>query len=292
MKVGLLAPFVSPIATPEYIAEYGEVAESCGFHSLWLAEHVVLFDEKESRYPYSQDGEMPTSGENGFVETFTALSFLACVTNHIRLGTGICVVPQRNPVYTAKESAAIDWLSHGRLDFGVGVGWQQEEFEAVGFPFARRGARCRSFVEVIKHLWCDRICEYQDEFYSLPACRMDPKPVQSPHPPVYFGGESRAALQRVAEQGQGWYGLNCAPEDLPPLIAQLEAFLSEQGRSLSEVEVAVSPYLKACDRDKLARYAECGVDQLIVAGIALDRESIRSTLEGLAEELVRGAADL
>ena len=175
---------------------------------MWVAEHVVLFDDYRSAYPYAANGRIPAPPESGMLEPFTALAFLAAVTKTLRLGTGICLLPQRNPVYTAKEAANVDFLSGGRLDLGIGVGWLAEEFRAVAAPFEHRGARCRSYVEVMRALWCDAVSEYKDEFYELPACRMYPKPVQRPHPPLHFGGESDAALRRVADLGQGWYGFN------------------------------------------------------------------------------------
>lgn len=289
MKLGLIATFVSPLATSEYLTTFATVAEERGFDSLWLAEHVVMFDEYEPRYPYSADGRVPAGAENGFLETFTALGYMAAVTKTIRLGTGICLVPQRNPVYTAKESAAVDWLSGGRLDFGVGVGWQQEEFEAVAMSFADRGTRCRSYLEVIKRLWCDEVSEYSDEYYELPPCRMYPKPVQRPHPPLYFGGESDAALRRVADLGQGWYGLGHDPEELPPLLSRLDDLLAKRDRLRGDLEIAVSPYFKGCDPDNLARYRDQGVDQVILPGLVPTPEAIRPTLEKLADQLVEKA---
>lgn len=172
---------MSPLATPEYVSNYGQVAEACGFDSLWLAEHVVLFDGSALRYPSAEDGRVPAGGENGFLETFTALAFLAAKTSRIRLGTGVCLVPQRNPVYTTKEAAAVDWLSDGRLDFGVGVGWQAEAFWAAAAPFERRGARGRAFIDVIKSLWMEPVSSCENDFYCLEPCRLYPKPVQTPH---------------------------------------------------------------------------------------------------------------
>ncbi len=243
-------------------------------------------DRTPAKCPYSVDGKVPIAAENGFLEIFTALSFIAALTKTIRLGTGICVVPQRNPVYTAKESAAVDWLSNGRLDFGVGVGWQHEEFAAVSMPFEDRGSRCRGFLEVIKRLWCDEVSEHTDAYHTLPACGMYPKPVQSPHPPVFFGGESNAALARGAELGQGWYGLGLNPEDLPPLLSRLDELLARHGRGRADIEIAVSPYLRGCDLAKLERYREEGVDQVILPGLAPNTESIRPTLESLASKLL------
>jgi probable F420-dependent oxidoreductase len=289
MKLGLFVPLASPFATAGYLRELGSAAESLGFDSLWVAEHVVLFDDYASRYPYSPDGRIPAGGESGILEPFTALASLAAVTERIRLGTGICLVPQRNPVYTAKEVAAVDWLSGGRLDFGVGVGWLAEEFRAVDVPFERRGARCRSYLEVMKRLWCDAVSEYKDEFYELPACRQYPKPVQRPHPPIHFGGESEAALQRVADLGQGWYGFDLDPPALAERLARLDVLLAARGRSRSDVVVSVSPYLRGIDAAKLAGYAEAGADQVIVTAFAPSAEALRPALEGLARSVLEPA---
>jgi len=229
MRIGLFAPLAGPFATAEYLTTLGAAAEQRGFHSVWLAEHVVLFDDYRSTYPYAANGRIPAPPESGMLEPFTALAFLAAVTRTLRLGTGICLLPQRNPVYTAKEAANVDFLSGGRLDLGVGVGWLAEEFRAVNVPFENRGARCRSYVEVMRALWCDAVSEYKDEFYELPACRMYPKPVQRPHPPLHFGGESDAALRRVADLGQGWYGFNRDPREAREGIQRLEILLAIAG---------------------------------------------------------------
>ena len=226
----LRARGLSPAGTPEYLRTLGTAAEEPGFHSLWIAEHVVLFDDYASHYPYSADGRIPACGKSGFLDPFDALAFLAACTTRVRLGTGICLVPQRNPVYTAKEAATVDWLSGGRLDFGVGVGWLAEEFRALGVPFERRGERCRDYLEVMRRLWCDPVSAFAGEFYELPACREYPKPVQQPHPPIYFGGESEAALRRVADVGQGWYPFSLEPEELAERLVVLDQLPGEGRR--------------------------------------------------------------
>jgi probable F420-dependent oxidoreductase len=286
VKIGLAAALSSPSATPEYLTTLATAAEERNFHSLWVPEHVVLFDEYASRYPYSEDGRVPAGGENGVLEPFTTLAFLASCTTTIRLGTGIVLLPQRNPVYTAKEAAAVDWLSTGRLDLGVGIGWLAEEFQAVDVPFERRAARCRDYVGVMKTLWCDPVSQFTGEFYTLPACRQYPKPVQQPHPPIHFGGESDAALRRVAEMGQGWYGFNVGPDDLPGHLATLDRFLAEQGRTRDDITVSVSPYLKGIDLDKAQRYAELGVDQVILAAFGRDPDDLVARLDRLVERIV------
>jgi probable F420-dependent oxidoreductase len=292
MRIGLFAPLANPIATPDYLRTLGPAAEERGFHSIWVAEHVVLFDDYASRYPYAPDGRIPAGGESGILEPFSSLAFLAATTGNIRLGTGICLVPQRNPLYTAKQVANLDWISGGRFDFGVGVGWLAEEFEACGTPFERRGARCRSYLEALKRLWCDPVSSYRDEFVSLPACRQYPKPVQKPHPPIHFGGESDAALQRVADLGQGWYGFDQLPQDLPPRLSKLDDLLAKRGRARAEIQVSVSPYMKPVDFDAIQRYADLGVDQVILLVLAGGRDDLLGRLDAIAEKLVGPARSL
>jgi probable F420-dependent oxidoreductase len=292
MKLGAFCPLSSPAADAAYVRAFGETAEGLGFDSLWVAEHVVLFDEYGSKYPYAADGRIPGRPTSGVLEPLTSLAYLAAVTSRIRLGTGILLVPQRNPVYTAKEAANVDWLSGGRLDLGVGVGWLAEEFRAVGVPWPRRGERTRSYLEVMRRLWCDEISEYKDEFYELPACRQFPKPVQRPHIPIHFGGESDAALQRVADVGQGWYGFNLEPEDLAERVRKLEKLLVANGRKRGDVQISVSPYTRVMNPARLEAYRRAGADQVILIALARDRAAIASTLEKLAAEYLEPARKL
>jgi len=286
MQVGLFAPLANPWATPEYLSTLASGAEQRGFSSIWVAEHIVLFDDYASKYPYAADGRIPAGGENGIFEPFTSLAFLAAESSTIRLGTGICLVPQRNPVYTAKEVAAVDWLSQGRFDFGVGVGWLAEEFQAVDAAFDRRARRCREYLEVMKSLWHDDPSSYRGEFYQLPSCRHFPKPIQQPNPPIHFGGETDAALRRVADLGQGWYGFGRAPESVPERVTRLENLLAERGRSRADVTVSICPYLLGVDRDSALRYRDTGIDQLIVMAFAGTPNDLSGTLDHLAETIL------
>lgn len=286
MKVGLFAPLTNPMSTPEYMAALASGAEERGFDSIWVAEHVVLFDQYESKYPYAADGKIPAGGENGIFEPFTSMAFLAAHSTTIRLGTGICLVPQRNPVYTAKDVAAVDWLSNGRVDFGVGIGWLAEEFDAVAAPFERRADRCREYLDVMKSLWTDAVSEFHGEFYDLPACRQYPKPVQQPHPPIHFGGETNAALRRVADVGQGWYGFGRDPDEVPERLAVLEKMLADNGRSRSDIEVSICPYLNGIDPDKAKRYVDTGIDRVILLAFAMTPDALLQQLDELAEEIV------
>jgi probable F420-dependent oxidoreductase len=250
---------------------------------------VVLFDDYASSYPYADDGRIPAAGDAGMLEPLNALTFLAAVTDRVRLGTGICLVPQRNPVYTAKAVTDLDSLSGGRVEFGVGIGWLREEFEAVAMPFERRGARTDEHLAVMKTLWCDEVSEFHGELYDLDPCRMYPKPVQSPHPPIHIGGESDAALRRVARLGQGWFTFNRLPEDLPEPLERLEAALAAEGRSRDEIKLSVSPYLKPLSPDMIEKYAAAGVDRLIVMCLAFDLDTMRAQLDQLEADVLRPA---
>jgi len=289
VKVGVFLPLGAANSDGEFIRAAGEAVEERGFESIWVAEHVVLFDDYESQYPYAPDGRFPGGGDSGLLEPFTALTYLAAVTKQVRLGSGICLVPQRNPVYTAKQVVDLDVLSGGRVDFGIGVGWLREEFEALGMPFAQRGARCREHVDVMKTLWTDEVSEYHGELYDLRPCRMYPKPVQQPHPPIHVGGETDAALRRVADFGQGWYSFNRPPEDLDEPLARLDGLLAERGRSRADIQLSVCPYLQPLVPGMVDGYRERGVDRVIGLCLAFDRDSLLASLDSLATELLEPA---
>jgi probable F420-dependent oxidoreductase len=294
VKLGLFLPLAGdPAGLRETLATAATTAERAGFHSLWFAEHVALFDTHLSRYPYSPDGRFPLAGEAGLLEPFTAVAFAAALTSRIRLGTGVCLVPQRPPLYTAKQVADADVLSLGRFDFGVGIGWLREEFEALGMPFVDRAARCREYLAAMRALWTEPVSHYEGKLLRVPPLRMFPKPIQKPHPPIVFGGEGDAALRRVADLGQGWYGFNLLPDEAAARVAVLDELLARRGRKPAEIEVSVAPYLKpARDAAALRAYAEAGVDQVIYMVGLRGPETIREEIEALAAELMPVAARL
>ena len=244
MEIGLFAPLGNGNAIAEILRTLGREAEDRGFESIWVAEHVVMFDDYESQYPYAADGRFPGGGDTGLLEPLTALTYLAAVTDRIRLGTGICLVPQRNPVYTAKQVVDLDYLSGGRVDFGIGVGWLRRSSTRWRQPFEQRGARTDEYLQVMRSLWTDEVSSFEGEHYTLPECRMYPKPVQKPHPPIHVGGESNAALRRVARHGQGWYSFNRLPE--PISTSRLPASTScspRRAAAAADLELTVSPVL-------------------------------------------------
>lgn len=286
MHIGVTLAF-SQHTPPEVVVAAARMVEERGFHAIWVPEHVLFFEDYQSRYPYSEDGRLP-GNPDGVLDPFTALTFIAAHTHRVRLGTGVCLVPQRHPVYTAKQVADLDYLSAGRVDFGVGIGWLKEEFEALGIPFAGRARRTIECLEVMKALWCKKVSEHESEHFRLRGALQNPKPRQRPHPPIYFGGESAAALQRVAQHGQGWYGFRLAPADLEERLRALDAALSAAGRKRDEIQVAIGTRGRP-EADDLTRYQDLGVDQLIVPVMGRDAESYLRRLDTLAGQVAANA---
>ena len=271
MQTGLFAPLVSPPVDAEYVRALGSMAEERSYSTVWLGEHVVLFDEYESIYPYMEDGKMPAvASDQGLLEPFTTLAYLAATTSTLLLGTGICILPQRNPVVVAKELSNLDWLSGGRVRFGVGIGWQKEEYEALATPWERRAERNDEYVQVVRSLWEDEVSGFRGEFYELPASRMYPKPRQPGGPPIIFGGDSDAALRRVARIGDGWYAFSMTPATLGERLTVLDRHLAAQGRSRSDIHLVVCPYMLPVTPDDVAAYEDLGVDEIVLMVFARD----------------------
>ncbi|MGH7819254.1 MAG: LLM class F420-dependent oxidoreductase, partial [Candidatus Binatia bacterium] len=263
--------------------------------SLWAPEHVILVDQYQSRYPYSEDGRLPLDpSTGGMAEPLTVLSYMAARTKRVRLGTGICLVPQRNPVYTAKQVAGLDVLSHGRVDFGVGIGWLAEEFAACGVPFERRARRTLDYLEIMRRLWTEPVASFESEFYRLPPVRFEPKPVQKPHPPILFGGESDAALRRVARAGQGWFGWNLTPEAAAERIRALDRELEKRGRKRSDVAIKVCPYTHPTqDLEAMKRYRDAGVEEVVLLLFGAETaERVQGAIEILGRTVIEPAARL
>ncbi len=277
MKIGVTTAF-NHFMRPEFMIESAQALDAAGIHSMWVPEHVVFFPEYASRYPYSEDGRIPGEPE-GVLDPFTALTFVAAHTNNIRLGTGICLVPQRQPIYTAKMVADLDYLSGGRVDFGVGIGWLEEEFDSLQMSFKDRAKRCNEYVDAMKALWAPGVTQFDGPTVNISGALFNPKPVQSPHPPIFFGGESEPALRRVASRGDGWYGFNLNPETLAERLGSLEQKLADQGRTRADIQVFVGPGYNASSPDDLKRFRDLGVDQIILPAMAGKIDKLHARIE-------------
>ena len=293
MKIGLFSLGIGAGARPGTIIKTAEHAERIGITTLWVGEHVVLFDRQDSKYPYAESGEFPLPGDADWLDPFITLTFAAAVTSKIRLATGICLVPEHNPVVLAKEVASLDKLSGGRFALGVGIGWSAEEFAALGIPFERRAQRTREYVEVMRLLWSGGATSFHGEFVNFDGAKSFPKPARGAKLPIIFGGESGPALRRTADIGNGWFGFNVGPDEAEPLVAKLHGMLKANGRDPRDVEVILCPYTKKITADDLKKYAAAGCDELVILTQPPEDESqIGGWIERLALDWVGPAAKI
>jgi probable F420-dependent oxidoreductase len=276
------------MTTPELLDAVAEQCEARDVGTIWVGEHVVLFQEYASQYPYAADGRIPAPPGSGLLEPLITLTHLAARTTTVRLGTAMLLLPQRNPVYVAKDVATLDWLSGGRVDLGIGVGWLKEEFDALNVPWEHRGKRTDEYLEVLRTLWVDDRSEFHGETYDLPACEMFPKPVQQPHPPVHIGGETDAALRRVARSGHGWHTFNRSPAEVATGLAELDRHLDAAGRSRDELRITVCPYFNQLTPEDVTAYAEAGADAVAALFFAFTPDDVARTFDDL--EACREAA--
>ena len=264
MKFGITGVGSGSTARPELLTQVAKKAEELNFESVWIPEHLAIPVSINSPYPYSEDGKFPGGPNAALHDPFVALSFVAACTEKIKLGTGVFVLPLRNPLAVAKAAASVDVLSQGRLLFGIGVGWLEEEFQAIGMNFQDRAARGREWVKILKALWTEETPEYDGRFHSFEPIGFNPKPVQKPHPPIIFGGETRAALKRTATLGDGWYGVRYTPESVKPQLALLKELTQQAERDFSEIEISVGfEPGTAMSLDNVKQFQDAGVHRLM-----------------------------
>jgi probable F420-dependent oxidoreductase len=280
VQLDLWLPTASPMTTPELLDAVAKGAQHRDIGTIWVGEHVVLFPDYASHYPYAEDGRIPAPPGSGLLEPLVTLTYLAARTSTVRLGTAMLLLPQRNPVYVAKEVSTLDWLSGGRVDLGVGVGWLKEEFEALNVPWERRGQRTDEYLEVLRTLWVDDTSSFHGELYDLDPCEMFPKPCQQPVP-VHIGGETPAAMRRAARLAQGWHTFNRTPEELASGLAELDGHLEAAGRSRSDLRVTVCPYFKPLTPEGVEQYAEAGADAVAALFFAFTVDDVAKAFDDL-----------
>lgn len=267
MKIGLFAMVSGRSNAMALMKAFAANAERLGFSTLWVPEHVVLLDKYASRYPYTDDGVLPAPTDAPIADPFLSLCTMASATEKIRLATGICLVPEHNPVVLAKVVATLDWLSNGRVALGVGIGWLEEEFVAIGIPWEKRAQRTRECIDAMRRLWGDPVSSYRGQFVNFEGVRSYPKPVNGANVPIIFGGESGPALRRVAEYGTGWFGFNLTADEATQRLRKLDDLLRGNGRKRSEIEVIVSPSFKPVTPDDLKHYRDAGVDEVVIVNL-------------------------
>jgi probable F420-dependent oxidoreductase len=236
MKFSIAFANVGPLAAVDGATRFALAAEAAGFESLWTVEHVVVPAGYESEYPYDRSGKMPGSEDAPIPDPLIWLAFVAAATTTIRLGTGIVILPQRNPVVFAKEVATLDAMSGGRVELGVGVGWLAEEFDAIGVPFRERGARTDDHIEAMRSLWTQDRASYTGRFTDFTDCIQRPQPANGTVP-IHIGGHSDAAAKRAGRLGDGFFPGKGSHEELARLIGVMSDTAAEVGRDASAIEV-------------------------------------------------------
>lgn len=263
VAIGIVPINVGPHALIDHAVDIARRAEAAGIESVWTFEHVCVPLDYESRYPYHKSGKMPITTDTLFLDPLITLSHIAAATTTLKLGTGVNILPQTNPLLFAKQTATLDQLSGGRLLLGLGVGWLKEEFAAMGVPFERRGARFRDYVRAIRKVWTGQPVEHHsdfldwDGFVSLPAAK------QQPGPPILVGGSTDPALKRVAAVGDGFYAPNARTTDLADMLDRLKGFCEAAGRDYAELKITAT-WMPALEPDALPKFAEMGVERVIV----------------------------
>ena len=263
MHFGVGLPHFRQMASAEAIVTVARQAEALGFDSVWVTDHIVI--------PHSA---IPRFGET-FFELFATLAYVAGKPRRVRLGTSVIILPYRNPLFMAKALATIDVLSGGRLIVGAAVGWLVEEFEALGIPFKERGARSNEALKIMKLLWTEAEPRFEGRFFKFAGIKAEPKPLQKPHPPIWIGGSSAAALTRAAEFAEAWHPTHRPIEEIAAGVTQLKEMAKARGRDPNTLQVIARAPLRvvAGDEAQEPRPLLVGTPEQIVESIGKYREA-------------------
>ncbi len=259
LKFGLA--FASSVGTdPASALEVSKVAEEVGFESVWGGEHVIFPSSIESAYPYTADGKVPATPETPIPDPLIWLAYVAAAAPTLRLGTCILILPQRNPLVLAKELATLDHLTGGRVELGIGVGWMKEEFDALGVPWERRGARTDEYVDALRTVWGGSHVEFHGEFVDFDPLTCTPLPAQGSDIPILVGGDTPAAMRRAAKIADGYFPGEGDPEQLAKLITTVRAECEKYDRDPDSIEINAMFGIQMGD-------PAAGVDQMRELGV-------------------------
>jgi probable F420-dependent oxidoreductase len=273
LKLGLYGLLRGSGVEPDTLVRRARLAEEVGFESLWVGDHIAL--------PAELDGEQPR------LEVVVAVSHLAAVTTRVRLGFGVIVLPQRQPVLLAKQLSSIDVLAKGRLTVGIGVGYVAPELGAMGVSLADRGARTDEYLAAMRTLWTEPVPSFEGRFVAFDGVFQRPQPVQRPHPPIVVGGHSAAAHRRAVTTGNGWYGVYLDLERTAEALAGLREVAAgcDRPANLGELEITITPP-GPIDLETARRYADLGVHRLVIQSLSTDGSGIEELIESVGETLV------
>ena len=283
MKFGLI-PINVGVPNNASMLALARKAEDIGLESVWTFEHTMVPNDYASKYPYSASGKMPAAPDTNFIDPLIALSAIAAVTSKIRLGTGVNILPQTNPLLLAKQAASLDLVSDGRFELGVGIGWLREEFEALGTPFERRGARFDDYMTGIRKVWSGETVEHQSDFLNRSGFKSFPLPVQQPLP-IVIGGSKGRTFERIAKHASGWFAPTVDPREMQPMLDLLDAACEDYGRNTDEIEISAM-WAPSAGIDAIKAQADVGVGRLIVPLIALGGGNPLEALDKLADDVL------
>jgi len=247
MKLGIALPQLGEWATPENIVKVAQHAEELGYNSLWMLERLLWPINPKSPYPITPDGSLPDQYQY-VLDPIVTLAYAAASTKSIRIGTSVLIMPYHMPVMLAKQLATLDVLSGGRFDCGLGLGWSEDEYEVSNTPFKNRGDRADEFLKCLKVLWTEQEPEFHGKFYHVPKSKVNPKPLQKPHPPITVGGFNPRAFQRAATLGDGYHGGILPFDQMKELFGGFIQAAQNAGRDLSELQVVCRGNIKLLDK--------------------------------------------
>lgn len=280
MDIGVLS-FLTDYSVD--VAVVARRAEELGYSTFWVPEHSIIPVNTDSPWPGSPDGKIPKVYAD-IVDPFVALGRASAVTSTIKLATGICLVPERNPLLLAKEVATLDMYSRGRFMFGIGAGWLREETEILGGDFTHRWAQTREAVLAMKELWTSAESEYHGKYYDFPPVYSFPRPVQRPHPPVLLGGMAKNVFKRVVDYGDGWMPNRVTPEQIKAGRATLDELAEAAGRDPNSIKILV--YGQPADPDILKRFEEAGADEVALRLETAEEAEALANLEKMAKAVM------
>jgi probable F420-dependent oxidoreductase len=287
MKFGVVFANVGPMTDPEVGVALAQAAEEAGFNSIWTVEHVVIPHGYQSTYPYDDTGKMPAPEQMDLPDPLIWLTWMAACTQRIRLATGILILPQRNPIVTAKEVATLDRMSGGRVDLGVGVGWLEEEFDILGVPFEGRGRRLDDYIAAMRALWTEDLPTHHGEFTSFEGAVCRPQPAQGTVP-IHIGGHTKIAARRAGRIGDGFFPGRSSHEELALLLDEMRAAAKDAGRDPDAIEVSAggAGVLGAGALDEVTALADLGVHQVLIPPLAFDAAGLREGLARYGEDVI------